>query len=63
MRDKDQAETATLLAMGALIGNLLARQQQEREAFAPVFGRFQNKENKRVYRGLFGRSAVTPLSV
>ena len=54
MRDKDQAETATLLAMGALIGNLLARQQRLREGFDQVFGEFRSKENKRVFRGLFG---------
>ncbi len=54
MRDKDQAETATLLAMGALIGNLLARQQRLREGFDQVFGAFQSEENKRVFRGLFG---------
>ena len=54
MRDEDQAETATLLAMGALIGHLLTRQQQTRDTFDHVFNSFQGKENKRMFRRLYG---------
>ncbi|WP_295456458.1 CHAD domain-containing protein [uncultured Thiodictyon sp.] len=53
MRDVDQAATETLLAMGALIGNLLARQQQAREAFDHVFDEFQSEGNRRAFRNLF----------
>lgn len=45
MRDKEQAETATLLAMGAPIDNLLAHQQRLREGFDQVFGAFRSEEN------------------
>ena len=57
MVDADQAPTATLLAMGALIGNLLARQQQAREAFDQVFAGFQDEANQRAFRNLFRPSA------
>ncbi|WP_295389316.1 CHAD domain-containing protein [uncultured Thiodictyon sp.] len=53
MRDADQAPTETLLAMGALIGDLLARQQQARAAFDQVFDGFQGKGNRRILRALF----------
>ena len=54
MREADRADTATLLAMGALIGDLLTRQQQTRAAFDRVFSAFQSKENERLLRRLFG---------
>jgi CHAD domain-containing protein len=54
LRDEDGTPTATLLAMGALIGQLLARQQQTREAFNRVFGDFQGKDNQGAFRNLFG---------
>jgi CHAD domain-containing protein len=53
MRDKDQAETATLLAMGALIGHLLARQQQARETFDQVFARFETAAQQHAFCDLF----------
>jgi hypothetical protein len=53
MSDAGAASPATLLAMGALIGNLLERQQQAREAFDPVFAEFQDGANQRAFRSLF----------
>jgi CHAD domain-containing protein len=53
MRDADQAPTGTLLAIGALIANLLTRQQQARAAFDQVFEGFQSEDNRRAFRGLF----------
>ena len=53
MSDAGQAPTATLLAIGALIGNLLERQQQAREAFDPVFAGFLDEANQRAFRNLF----------
>lgn len=52
-----QAESAavplpTLLAMGALIGDLLARQYAAREAFASRFAAFDTAANRAAYRAL-----------
>ncbi|WP_261341378.1 CHAD domain-containing protein [Candidatus Thiodictyon syntrophicum] len=40
MRDEDQAASNTLLAVGAVVGNLLSRQQQARGEFDQVFDAF-----------------------
>ena len=53
MRDEGQADTDTLLAIGALIGNLLARQQKARAAFREVFDGFLREEHHRTFRSLF----------
>jgi CHAD domain-containing protein len=53
MRAEDKADTDTLLAMGALIGDLLARQRRAREQFAEVFTGFLVDETQRQIRALF----------
>jgi CHAD domain-containing protein len=53
MRDEGQGDTDTLLAIGALIGNLLARQQAARTAFGEVFDGFLRDEHQRTFRALF----------
>ncbi|MBK5964802.1 metal-chelation protein CHAD [Thiocystis minor] len=53
MRDEGRAETATLLAMGALIGHLLERQQALRDGFAAVFADAFDKERRALCRELF----------
>jgi CHAD domain-containing protein len=53
MRDEGQGDTDTLLAIGALIGNLLARQQAARAAFGEVFEGFLGEEHHRTFRALF----------
>jgi CHAD domain-containing protein len=57
MRDEAQAQTqtATLLAMGALIGNLLGRRQAARDQFDRVFADFLSENNQLAFRNLFGR--------
>jgi len=40
MSDEDQAASNTLLAVGAVVGNLLSRQQQARGEFDQVFDAF-----------------------
>jgi CHAD domain-containing protein len=47
------ADTETLLAMGALVGQLLERQAQAREAFAEVFERYRHDEQQALFRALF----------
>ena len=58
MRDERQAPTGTLLALGALIGKLLARRQLAREAFDAVFGQFSSKENHLKFRQVFAPAPV-----
>lgn len=53
MRDEDRAETETLLAMGALIGHLLERQQTLRDDFAAVFADSFDKDRRLLCRELF----------
>jgi CHAD domain-containing protein len=53
MRAEGQGDTDTLLAMGALIGQLLERQQRMRDAFGTVFAAFLDAENQERLRGLF----------
>jgi CHAD domain-containing protein len=57
MRDEAQAQTqtATLLAMGALIGNLLGRRQATRDQFDRVFADFLSEHNQLAFRNLFDR--------
>ncbi|MFB1485521.1 MULTISPECIES: CHAD domain-containing protein [unclassified Thiocapsa] len=47
------ADTETLLAMGALVGQLLERQAQARAAFADVFDRYLHDEQQALFRALF----------
>ena len=53
MRDEGRADTDTLLAMGALVGDLLSRQQQARGEFARIFSAFDVPGNRGVFRDLF----------
>lgn len=53
MRDEDRADTETLLAMGALIGHLLERQQALRDDFAEVFADYLDKDQRSVCHALF----------
>ncbi|NKN31777.1 CHAD domain-containing protein [Marichromatium bheemlicum] len=50
-----EADSDTLLAIGALIGQLLAQQQRYRQDFAAVFDAFYAKRSRARLRGLFGR--------
>ncbi|HYN77399.1 MAG TPA: CHAD domain-containing protein [Lamprocystis sp. (in: g-proteobacteria)] len=53
MRDEHAAQTDTLLAVGALIGNLLARRERARAAFDEVFSGFSSAENQLAFRTVF----------
>ena len=53
MSDSGQAGVETLLAMGALVGGLLERQQQVRLEFARIFSEFDSAEHRQGYRALF----------
>jgi len=55
MRAEHKAETDTLLAVGALIGDLLARQRSTREEFAELFAEFLTDETQQRFCALFGR--------
>ncbi|MBK1730791.1 CHAD domain-containing protein [Thiococcus pfennigii] len=48
-----EADTDTLLAMGALIGSLLQRGQGAREAFGETFARFDTAGHRATFRRLF----------
>lgn len=48
-----RADTDTLLAMGALIGSLLHRQQLAREAFGETFDQFDRSSHHAAFRRLF----------
>jgi CHAD domain-containing protein len=50
----------TLLAIGALIGELEARQREVREAFAGTFTEFAAPPNKKIFAELFGRVQSGP---
>ena len=54
MRDAGQARTETLLAMGALIGHLLERQQCMRDDFAAVFDSYLDEDQQSLFGTLFG---------
>jgi CHAD domain-containing protein len=53
MGAEGQGDTDTLLAMGALIGQVLERQQRAREAFDGVFAGFLDRDNRHRLRRLF----------
>ena len=53
MSDSGQAGVDTLLAMGALVGGLLERQQQARLEFACIFSEFDSCEHRDSYKALF----------
>jgi CHAD domain-containing protein len=53
MSVEGRAETETLLAMGALVGDLLGQQQQARVELAQVFADFDAPGNRSLFRDLF----------
>jgi len=53
MHATEDAETDTLLAMGALVGDLFNRQRQARVEFSNRFADFDSKANQALIRGLF----------
>jgi CHAD domain-containing protein len=53
MQTEGKAETETLLAMGALVGQLLERQEQAREAFSEVFDQYLHDDHQALFRALF----------
>ncbi|TCT19548.1 CHAD domain-containing protein [Thiobaca trueperi] len=53
LHETGQAGTDTLLAMGALIGRLLERQQVARDAFDEVFAGYLDPSHQRLLRALF----------
>ncbi|NEX22087.1 CHAD domain-containing protein [Thiorhodococcus mannitoliphagus] len=53
MQAEGRATPATLLAMGALVGGMLQRQQAARDGFAEVFAAFDDAEHWAQYRALF----------
>ena len=57
MADSGEAKVDTLLAMGALVGGLLERQQQARLEFARIFSEFDSAEHRRGYKTLFAGKA------
>jgi CHAD domain-containing protein len=57
MSAREQAELPLLLAIGALIGNLLERQQAARRHFAELFAVFDEPERERRCRALFKEGA------
>jgi CHAD domain-containing protein len=56
MQAEARADTETLLAMGALVGQLLGRQEQARADFAEVFDHYLHDDHQALFRALFGRS-------
>jgi CHAD domain-containing protein len=53
MQKQGEVPLETLLAMGALVGGLLQRQQSARQAFAQRFEGFDTRDNRAAYRRLF----------
>lgn len=53
MQAEGRAGTDTVLAMGALVGNLLGRQQRAREGFSQVFEQFLAQDQQSRFRTLF----------
>jgi hypothetical protein len=53
MRAEGHGDTDTLLAMGALIGQVLERQERTKDAFGAVFGRFLDPDIQDRLRRLF----------
>jgi len=59
MNEEGRAGTDTLLAIGALVGDLLGRQQRARDAFAQVFEQFISDAHQASFSTLFaGRSGA-----
>jgi hypothetical protein len=58
MQKQGDVPLETLLAMGALVGGLLQRQQSTRQAFAERFEGFDTRDNRASYRRLFKPHAV-----
>ncbi|MCU7934652.1 MAG: CHAD domain-containing protein [Candidatus Thiodiazotropha sp. (ex Dulcina madagascariensis)] len=50
------APVSALMAMGILVGQLLERQEQAREAFVELFAVFSSEANQQAFRKLFGGS-------
>jgi CHAD domain-containing protein len=57
MQAERQADTAALLAMGALVADLLRRREAARGAFAETFRGFDSAEGRALFRGLFHAQA------
>lgn len=55
MHAEGHVGTETLLAMGALVGQLLERQEEARAAFAEVFGQYLHDDHQELFRTLFRR--------
>jgi CHAD domain-containing protein len=53
MREEGGVSTDSLLAMGALIGDICARQERAREKLAELFAAYDQKENRRRFKALF----------
>jgi CHAD domain-containing protein len=53
MRQEGRADTDTLLSIGALVADLLNRQQQARQTFSRVFAQFMADEPQSAFRTLF----------
>ena len=53
MHREGRADTRALLAMGALVADLLRRQGKARAAFAEIFQAFDSKKARALYRQLF----------
>jgi CHAD domain-containing protein len=51
------ADTDAMLAMGALIGTMLARQERARDALEASFARFDSPENRKAFKRLLARPA------
>ncbi|NEV63954.1 CHAD domain-containing protein [Thiorhodococcus minor] len=58
MHAEGRAAPATLLAMGALVGGLLQRQQAARDGFSEVFAAFDDPQQWAQYKALFWTSEV-----
>ena len=58
MHKEGRAGTDALLAIGALVADLLGRQQQARDAFARVFAQFLADEHQDAFRDLFGGDTI-----
>jgi CHAD domain-containing protein len=53
MREEGGVSTDSLLAMGALIGDIYVRQERAREKFTELFAAYDRKENRRRLKALF----------
>jgi CHAD domain-containing protein len=53
MHAEGKAEAESLIALGALIGQLLGRQEEAREAFADVFDHYLHDDHQALFRELF----------